>query len=107
MRVIADPFRQAVDGTPLNLPEIPIIANISAEPLTSPAAIREEMEGQLTASVRWTDTIRWLVDHQVSTFVEIGPKNVLAGLIRRIAKEATILNVGNPEGVTGLLESQA
>lgn len=106
MRLIADPFRKAVDGTPLNLPEIPIIANISAKPLTSPEAIREEMEGQLTTSVRWTETIYWLVDHQVTTFVEIGPKNVLTGIIRRIAKEATLFAVGTPEGVAGLLASQ-
>jgi [acyl-carrier-protein] S-malonyltransferase len=106
MRVITGEFREAVDRTPLNLPEIPTVANISAEPLTSLASIRAEMEGQLTASVRWTETVLWLVEHQVTTFVEIGPKNVLTGIIRRIAKETNVFSVGDPAGVDGLLGSQ-
>jgi [acyl-carrier-protein] S-malonyltransferase len=105
MRGISSEFREAIDRTPLNLPEIPIVANISAEPLTSLAAIRSEMEDQLTASVRWTETILWLVDHQITTFVEIGPKNVLAGMIRRIAKEAAVFSVGDPAGIDSLLAS--
>ena len=56
MRVVADEFRAAITRTELNLPEIPILANITAEPLDSLEAIRGEMEGQLTTSVRWTES---------------------------------------------------
>lgn len=107
MRVVADEFRQAVDNTHLNLPEMPIIANITAEPLDSLQAIREEMEGQLTSSVRWTDSIRWMVDHGVTDFVEIGSKNVLTGLIRRISKGVNTYNVGAPADIQALLQAQA
>lgn len=103
MRVVADEFREAVDNTPLNLPEMPIVANISAEPLDSLEAIRQEMVGQLTSSVRWTESIRWMVDHGVTNFIEIGPKNVLAGLIRRISKEVDTHTAGTAVDIEALL----
>jgi [acyl-carrier-protein] S-malonyltransferase len=107
MRVVADEFRQAVDETPLNLPEIPIVANITARPLQTLEAIREEMEGQLTSSVRWTDSIEWMVDQGVTEFVEMGPRDVLTGLIRRINKEVKSQAVGDPDGVAALLNREA
>lgn len=107
MRVVADEFRQAVDATPLNLPEIPIIANITARPLLTLEAIREEMEGQLTSSVRWTDSIEWMVDQGVTKFVEMGPRDVLTGLIRRINKAVKTQAVGDPDGVAALLNREA
>lgn len=103
MRVVADEFRSAINQTPLNLPEIPIVANITAEPLTSLEAIRAEMEGQLTASVRWTDSVLWLVNQGITSFIEIGPKDVLTGLIRRIAKDVETHTVGTPEAITALV----
>ena len=99
MRVVADEFRVAVNNTPLDLPEMPIVANITARPLSSLEAIREEMTGQLTSSVRWTDSVRWMIDQGITDFVEIGPKDVLTGLIRRIDKGVDIHNVGTPEDV--------
>ena len=103
MRVITDEFRAAIHKTPLNLPETPIVANINAEPIDSPEAIRAEMEGQLTSSVRWTDSVRWLAAHGVAEFVEIGPKNVLTGLIRRIEPEVKVNNIRTPEDIEAFL----
>ena len=107
MRVVADEFRQAVDSMPLNLPEIPVVANITARPLESLEAIRAEMEGQLTSSVRWTDSIQYMIDQGVTEFVEIGSKNVLTGLIRRISKDVNTYNIGTPAEVTAFLEAEA
>ncbi len=107
MRVVADEFRQAVDSTSLNLPEVPVVANITARPLESLEAIREEMEGQLTTSVRWTATIEYMMDQGVTTFVEIGSKNVLTGLIRRISKGVDTHVVGTPTDVEALLGGEA
>jgi [acyl-carrier-protein] S-malonyltransferase len=102
MRVIANEFRAAINQTPLNLPEISIVANITAAPLDSLAAIRAEMEGQLTASVRWTDSVLWMVNQGVSKFIEVGPKDVLTGLIRRITRDAETHAVGTPEAIVAL-----
>jgi len=103
MRVVADEFRAAINKTPLNLPEMPIVANITAAPLDSLEAIREEMEGQLTASVRWTDTINWMEAHGVTDIVEIGPKNVLTGLVKRINKQVNTHNVATSLDIEALL----
>lgn len=105
MRVVADQFREAVNKTLLNLPETPIVANITAEPLTSIEAIRAEMEGQLTSSTRWSDTILWMIRHEVTTFVEIGPKSVLTSFTRRISKQVTTSNIATPEDIKKLLDS--
>lgn len=106
MRVVTAEFREAINNTPLNLPEIPLIANITGEPLNSVEAIRVEMEGQLTASVRWTDSILWLVNHSITDFIEIGSKSVLTGLIRRIDKGVNAQAVGTPEEITALLNRE-
>jgi [acyl-carrier-protein] S-malonyltransferase len=105
MRGVATKFREVVDQTPVNLPEAKIIANITAAPLESVDAIREEMEGQLTSSVQWTASIDKMVARGVSNFVEIGPKNVLTGLIRRINKAPNTHNVGTPAEIQKLLEA--
>jgi [acyl-carrier-protein] S-malonyltransferase len=65
------------------------------------------MENQLTASVRWTDSVRWMAEQGITTFVEIGPKNVLTGLIRRIDKEAGTHNVGTPDEIEALVSQPA
>ena len=103
MRVVADEFREAINKTPLNLPETPIVANITGEPLDSLESIRTEMEKQLTSSVRWTDSIRWMADHGVTDFVELGPKKVLGGLIRRIDDQVKTHVVTTPEGIEAFL----
>lgn len=86
MTVIQPEFKAAVEATPLNEAKIPLVANITATPLTSVDAVREEMVNQLTASVQWTQSIQYMVSHGVTHFVEIGAKNALSGMIRRIDK---------------------
>jgi [acyl-carrier-protein] S-malonyltransferase len=104
MSVIAEEFGDAISKTSLNLPETPIVANITARPLDiSLEAIREEMTGQLISSVRWTDSVRWMVEQGVTEFVEIGPKNVLTGLIRRIEKGVNTSNVGTPADIEAII----
>jgi [acyl-carrier-protein] S-malonyltransferase len=103
MGVVVGEFRQAINQTRLNLPETQVLANITGEPLDSVEAIRAEMEGQLTSSVRWTESVRWMIEHGVTEFLEIGPKDVLTGLIRRIDKEVKIRAVNTPDDIAALL----
>ena len=81
-------FAQAVDATPIAPPNIPIIGNVTARPLTTPDDIRAELKAQLTASVRWTESVTHLVQQGVDTFVEVGPGDVLLGLVKRIERSA-------------------
>ncbi len=90
----AEALGPAVEAAPVTAPGVPVVANITAEPLTAEAQLRQELAQQIVSPVQWTRTVEYLVDHDVETFVEIGVGQVLAGLIRRIAKGATIVSVG-------------
>jgi [acyl-carrier-protein] S-malonyltransferase len=90
----AEALATAVQAAPVTAPGVPVVANITAKPLITEAQLREELAQQIVSPVQWTRTVEYLVDHGVETFVEIGVGQVLAGLIRRIAKGATIVSVG-------------
>jgi [acyl-carrier-protein] S-malonyltransferase len=85
MTEAAEAFRHYLDSTLLAKPRVPIVANATAGPLIDPAAIRDALGQQLTSPVRWTESIEWIVAQGVGQFVEVGPKKVLTGLLRRIA----------------------
>jgi [acyl-carrier-protein] S-malonyltransferase len=74
---------------------IPIISNITATPLTQSIALRKELAQQLAAPVQWVRTIQYLTSIGITTFFEIGPGRALAGMIKRIARGAKIINIGN------------
>jgi len=84
MSQAAESFRIRLDAAPLQSPHTPIVVNALARPLTDPAAIRDALGRQLTSPVRWTESVEWMIAHGVECFVEIGPKTVLTGLLRRI-----------------------
>ncbi len=94
MAPAAEALATAVGEAPVATPAVPVIANITAEPLTTESQLRQELAQQIVSPVQWTRTIEYLADHGVETFVEIGVGQVLAGLIRRIAKGVTIVSVG-------------
>ena len=99
MAVIADEFASAVDSAPIGDAAIPLVANVSASPITRADDIRAELKAQLTSSVRWTDSMRYVIAQGVARVVEVGPKNVLTGLLRRIDRQVIMMNVGD-EAVT-------
>jgi [acyl-carrier-protein] S-malonyltransferase len=88
MESVAAEFAAAVDDTPLSDALIPVIANVTGRPIRSPEAIREELKAQLTSSVAWTDSIRFLSGQGVATYLEVGPGDVLLGLVKRIDRAA-------------------
>ena len=98
-------FNQAVAEAALTEPTIPAIGNVSAEPLTTPAAIRAELEAQLTQRVRWTESIQAMRAQGVDTFIEIGSGNVLSGLIRRIDRKSKRFSFGAPEDIETLTQA--
>ncbi len=80
---------------------IPVIGNIHATPLIEAHDIREELTQQIAAPVQWIRTIEYLTDAGVTTFLEIGPGQALTGMVKRIAKGVTTLNVS---GVTDIVK---
>ena len=83
-------------------PTVPLIANTTAKPLTRGEQVGTELTTQLLNSVQWQRSVEFMVDNDVPTFVEIGPGKVLTGLIRRINRNVSILNIGNAEAVRNL-----
>ena len=75
-------------------PLIPIVANTTAQPVTTAEAIKTELLDQLCHSVQWQRSVEYMIGKGVSTFIEIGPGKVLTGLIKRINKEVQTLNIG-------------
>jgi [acyl-carrier-protein] S-malonyltransferase len=87
-------FRDALEDVDIADPAFPIVSNVTAEPVIDPVAARELLVRQLTSPVRWVDSIRALADSGVSAFLEIGPGNVLSGLVRRIDRSLVSRTVG-------------
>lgn len=90
-------FNQAVDAAKISDPDIPLIGNVTAAPLRSVEAIRGDLKAQLNARVRWTESIQWMIDRGVTTFLELGSGNVLSGLVRRIDRSVETFPIGTPD----------
>lgn len=88
MASVAAEFGQAVAETPFHPPQVPVIGNVTAQPLLTAEAIRAEAKAQLTSPVAWTDSVHYMVAQGVNTFVEVGAGEVLLGLVKRINRQA-------------------
>ncbi|MBI5930624.1 MAG: ACP S-malonyltransferase [Chloroflexi bacterium] len=105
MAVSQEEFRTAVKNTSITVPKTPVIGNVSAAPLTTAAMIQDELSAQLTSPVRWTESVQAMTRAGITHFIELGPKAVLAGLVKRINKEASAACVENPAQLAALLDS--
>ncbi|WP_419877074.1 ACP S-malonyltransferase [Brevibacillus centrosporus] len=84
--------------------KIPVVANVSARPVTEARAIVDSLVKQVSAPVLWEDSVQWMVEQGVTTFVEIGPGKILAGLVKKIAPADTkIISVQDMESLTEFL----
>jgi len=99
MLSVVEDFRRTVEGMPFIAPIPAVVGNVQATPLTDPNAIRIELPAQLTSPVRWTESVRYMLAQGVTTFVELGSKDVLTGLLKRIDASARGVAVGTPEAV--------
>lgn len=79
---------EAIAEAPIHTPVCPIYQNVDAKPRTDPAVIRENLIAQLTAPVRWTQIVRNMLADGATEFTELGPGNVLQGLIKKVNAEA-------------------
>jgi [acyl-carrier-protein] S-malonyltransferase len=95
MEPVMAEFSAVVDATPMQPPKVPVVANVTAQPLADVSAIRAELKSQLNSPVRWVASVRFMVGQGVTRFVEIGPKDVLAGLVRRIDGNVEAVSVGD------------
>ncbi len=83
-------------------PAVPVIANTTAQPLTTADQVRNELTNQLCHGVQWQRSVEYMANNGVSRFIEIGPGKVLSGLIKRINSGVETQNIGNAEDVKNL-----
>lgn len=102
MRPAAEVMAEALAGVKITAPKAPLVANVTASPLTDPEDIRKRLVEQVTGAVRWRESIGFMGAAGVTRFIEVGAGKVLAGLVKRNAEGATGESVGAPDDVARL-----
>lgn len=88
-------LRDALAKVPIEIPMVPVISNVTAQPHASPPDIHQRLVDQVTSSVRWEDSMRYLLAQGYTRFIELGPGTALNGFMKRIDKNAQVLNVAD------------
>ena len=94
MQDVSPRLTERIDALPFREPTIPVVGNVSGEPITSVAGLREELAYHVERPVQWTTSIQAMVGLGATTFVELEPGQVLAGLIKRIDRAVTTIGAG-------------
>lgn len=94
MEPAAEKMAQALSETDINTPAVPLVANVVAEAVDDPAVIRSLLVDQICGSVRWRESVEWMVAKDVTEFWEIGAGKALSGMVKRIHRGAVLGNVG-------------
>ncbi len=85
----------AIEATDFNAPVCPIYQNVSATPFTDPAQIKENLVAQLTAPVKWTQTVQNMITDGASSFTEVGPGKVLQGLVKKVDRKMEVAGISS------------
>jgi [acyl-carrier-protein] S-malonyltransferase len=101
MKPAQDRLAAAMAGVAIAAPSVPVIANVTAEPVTDPAQIKQLLIRQVTAPVRWEESVQYIAKQGVTQAWELGSGSVLKGLVARIAKGIAISTIGEPHEVNG------
>lgn len=88
-------LREALGAVPIEIPMMPVISNVTAQPHAAPPDIHARMVDQVTSSVRWEESMRYLLANGFTRFIELGPGTALTGFMKRIDKNAQMLNVAD------------
>ena len=105
MQKAADEMAQALAEVQWYVPMCPVAPNTTGQPTAQESELAAQLAAQITAPVRWVQTIETMLADGVDTFIEVGPKNVLAGLIKKTAPKgaANIFNIQDPESLDKVL----
>jgi len=107
MAPAADVMAEALAEVTIAAPVVPLVANVLAAPISDPDEIRRRLVDQVTGTVRWRESVAFMAGEGVDLLIEVGAGKVLAGLVKRIAKDAAALSVGTPEDVAALMAALA
>lgn len=99
MKPAAEKLAEVLAALPVAAAEVPVVANVTARPVTEPEEIRRLLVEQVYSPVLWEDTVTWLIGQGVDTFIEIGSGSVLAGLIKKTDKSVAVYSLNSLEAV--------
>lgn len=105
MKPAASELRQVLDGLDMKDAGIPVIANVSANPMTTEEEIKENLIEQLYSPVLWEDSVVKMIDLGVDTFIEIGPGKVLLGLIKKVNRSVKTYSISDEESCQSVIEA--
>jgi [acyl-carrier-protein] S-malonyltransferase len=105
MAPAAEIMAQALADVTILSPAVPVIANVSAKPVSDPNEIRQLLVAQVTGAVRWRETVSWLGAHGVTDVWEIGAGKALSGMVRRIERSIACRVVSTPEDVISAVQN--
>ena len=105
MQPAADGLAAVIASLNFSQPRLPIIANTTAQPLTTAESVKEELLRQLCHGIQWQGSVEYMINDGVSTFIEIGPGKVLTGLMKRINRDVKTVNIGDAGMVRSLVNS--
>jgi [acyl-carrier-protein] S-malonyltransferase len=105
MQPAADAMKEALEKVTLGTPQLPLVANVLASEITNPADIKKRLVEQVTALVRWRESVLYMKSAGVDALVECGTGKVLSGLVRRIDKEMTGLALNTPADIEAFLKT--
>ncbi len=107
MKPAQDRLSADLDALQFSAPKFPVVCNVYARPVEDAESAREALVRQVTGSVRWSESMQWLIQRGVQTFVEVGPGKVLCGLMRQIDRSKKCLNVEDEASLQKTLEFMA
>ena len=90
MQPASEELQTAINSTTFSIPICPVYQNVNAYPQTDPNEIKQNLIAQLTAPVRWTQTVKNMVTDGATEFIELGPGDVLKGLVKKISPDVTV-----------------
>lgn len=95
---------KVLESVTVHTPDIPYVANVTAEYVTEVSAVKPLLVSQVSSSVRWEQSVREMLSQGIDTFIEIGPGKTLAGFMKKIDKNARVFNIEKLEDITKLQE---
>jgi len=98
-------LNEFIDSLKFKDPEIPIIGNVNALPITNAQMIKDELKIQLQSCVRWSDSVKYMTDNHIDTFIEVGPGNILSNLARRMVGDRAIISINDYQSLQDYLVS--
>lgn len=99
MQPAADAMAEALATVDIHRPVVPLVSNVLARSISDPDEIRKRLVEQVTGTVRWRESVRYLADHGVTRLYEIGSGKVLSGLVKRIVEGVEGVAVNTPEDI--------